>query len=363
MIITSKKADNGQVQCKTTKFCYKKKMSKNKNLFCSSLFVSIIAISSGCRQETLQPLEPPDSDSVSISKSLAPLEAQAIQFVRESLLDNNPLVRTNAIEVVSVGRRTDLMPIVVALVNDDFTPVKFALALAVGKLRYYEGKKAVQKLLKDEDQNVRIAAAFAMTMLRDGNYISYLKEAIRSDDNKVRANAALLLGLLGKKDALDDLYRALRAEDSDDKVRFQAVESIAMLGDEKIYPKLWAMLLSAYVEDRLMGIRAMGALRTPQARNAIITMLDDELPEVRLVAAKQLGNLGQTEGEYEVLNYLKKPPTQDDPQTIERTNVLAAMAIGQIGTLRLVNFLPKLLKNESKTVRLAAAEAIFILMQ
>jgi HEAT repeat protein len=360
MRIKSTKVRKVQTKSKTNESSCRNNILKNKLIFSLTPLVVIISIFSGCEQQTSQSL---DTSSVSISKSLAPLDAQATQLVREALINNSPLVRTNAIEVVSVGRRVDLMPIVVALVNDDFAPVKFALALAVGKLRYYGGKKAIKKLLHDQDQNVKIAAAFALTMLRDGDYTRLLKEAIRSNDNKVRANAALLLGLLGKKDALDDLYRALRAQDSDDKVRFQAVESIAMLGDEKIYPKLWAMLLSAYVEDRLVGIRAMGALRTPQARNAIITMLDDELLEVRLVAAQQLGNLGQTEGEYEVLKFLKNPTTQDDSQAIERRNVLAALAIARIGTLRLVNFLPKLLKNESIVVRLAAAEAIFTLQQ
>jgi HEAT repeat protein len=325
------------------------------------LFLVVITTLSGCEQQNPQFPKLYDDETVSVSQFLAPFDTQAEQIVREALVDNSSLVRTNAIEVVSAGNRLNLMPIVAALQNDDFTPVRFAVALAVGDLRYYGGRKAIRKLLQDKDSNVRIAAAYAMTKLRDGDYTRLLKGAIRSKDKTVRANAALLLGLLGNKNALKDLYWVMQDPGSDDKVRFQAVEAIAMLRDEKIYTKLWAMLISAYVEDKIMGIKSMGALRTPKARNALITMLDDDLVEVRLAAAEQLGALGQTTGEVEVLDFLRNPDTKDDPQANERRNVLAALAIARIGTPQLVNFLPKLLENDSKAVRLAAARAVFIL--
>ncbi len=340
-----------------------KNILNNKLVFYSSLLVVAAAVLLGCEQWAPQPPGASDTTSVFVSKSLASLNIQATQEVREALVDSSPIVKTNAIEVVSVSRRMDLMPNVVALLNDDFVPVRFALAIAVGELRYYGGKKAVKKLLQDEDQNVRIAAAYALTKLRDGNYTRFLRDAILSENKTVRANAALLLGLLGNKEALKDLYWALRAADSDDKVRFQAVEAIAMLGDEKIYPTIWAMLINAYADDRIMGIRAMGSLRTQQAKNALITMLDDELLEIRLAAAEQLGTLKQTTGEPEVLEFLRNPPPREDTQANERRNVLAARAIARIGTPHLVKFLPKLLKNESKAVRLAAAQAVFMLQQ
>lgn len=354
------KAKSSRAKYEDSAMRHRKIILENKLVFCSSLLFVMAAALSGCEQRASQL---PNAASVSLSRSLAPLDAQATQLVREALVDSSPIVRTHAIEVVSEGRRVDLMPIVVALLKDDFAPVRFALALAVGDLRYYGGKKAIKKLLRDEDQNVRIAAAYAMTRLRDSDYTWLLRDAIRSENETVRANAALLLGLLGNKNALKDLYGALRAPDSDDMVRFQAAEAIAMLGDEKIYPRLWAMLISTYADDRIMGIRAMGALRTPQASNALITMLDDKLLEVRLAAAERLGALGQTTGEAEVLDFLKNPGARDDTQANERRNVLAALAIARIGTPRLVDFLPKLLKNESKAVRLAAAQAVFILQQ
>ena len=47
-----------------------------------------------------------------------------------------------------------------------------------------------------------------------------------------------------------------------------------------------------------------------------------------------------------------------DIESAERVKVLTALAIGRIGTPVLVRFLPGLLQDKSKFVRLAAAKAV-----
>jgi len=47
-----------------------------------------------------------------------------------------------------------------------------------------------------------------------------------------------------------------------------------------------------------------------------------------------------------------------DSEERERANVLAAMAIGQIGTAPVTRFLPQLMRDDSKFVRIAAARAV-----
>jgi HEAT repeat protein len=269
-------------------------------------------------------------------------------------------MRVNAIEVVATTERVKLMPQVQRLLNDEFVPVRFAAALAIGDLEYTLAEREVSRLLNDGDENVRIAAAYAIGKLGSAESFEILREAIVSRDQTLRANAALLLGKSGDKRALKLLYITLRREDSDDKVRFQAAESIAMLGDERIVPKLWTMLISAYADVRVIGVKATGALGTMQARNTLATMLDDDVPEVRLAAAEQLGALGDKAGELVVLEvFTKGLTTKMDKRGVERVNVFAALAIGKIATPRLTKFLPRLLRDESKAVRLAAAKAVF----
>jgi HEAT repeat protein len=313
--------------------------------------------------ESLQPrLNRDTSREVGIESGLVSpdLIGEAVRIVEAALADADPQIRVNAIEVVAATRRVELMPKVRRLLRDEFVPVRFAAALAVGDVRYRFARESVEQRLKDPDENVRIAAAYALVRL--GHLDSFgllIRKAIISKDQAVRANAALILGKSGDARQLKLLNWALSDRDSSDKVRFQVAEAMAMLGDEQVYPKLWAMLISAYADDRVMGIKAMGALGTEPAKNALITMLDDKVLEVRLVAAGQLGALGSSLGESEVLDVFRRNLTAGmDADGLERVHMFTALAVGQIRTAAVTEFLPKLLKNQSKRVRIAVAKAV-----
>jgi len=292
----------------------------------------------GCN-DSLQ--KTPHWPGAAIDSDLVP---EATRIISQGLADADPIIRVNAIEVVAVTERIRLMPKVQRLLKDEFVPVRFAAALAVGDLEYSLAQKQVAQLLNDQNENVRIAAAYAMSKL----------------GSPESSDAAFLLGKSGDKSALRSLWWALHSRDSDYKVKFQAVEAIAGLGDTAIFRKLWATVFSTYADDRIIGIRAMGALGTPKAREVLITKLDDDILEVRLAAAEQLGMLGSSAGEPEVLDVFAKNLTAGlDKGRLERVNVFTALAIGQIRTPRLKKFLPRLLKDESKSVRIAAAKAVF----
>lgn len=316
------------------------------------VFLSLLTVCS-CNE----PLQ--DISASADSKLVNSLVPEAVRIIDAALTDNDPQIRVNAIEVVAATRQVKLMPKVERLLRDEFVPVRFAAALAVGDTQYRFARESVGQLLRDRDENVRIAAAYALVRLGYVDSFGLIRKAIVSKDQTVRANAALVLGKSGDARQLKLLNWALSDRDSGDKVRFQVAEAMAMLGDEQVYPKLWTMLISAYADDRVMGIKAMGALGTELAKNALITMLDDKVLEVRLVAAGQLGALGSSMGESEVLDVFGKNLTAGmDADGLERVHMFTALAIGQIRTAAVVEFLPKLLENQSKRVRIAAAKAV-----
>jgi len=307
----------------------------------------------GCARSP-QPAEGPDMGVV------GDLVGRAEEVVRQGLGDQNPLMRVNAIEVVASTGQVKMMPKVRRMLGDGSVRVRFAAALAVGELRYALARDEVAALLNDPDQNVRVAAAYATYSLGDATSLGILSKAIASSDQTVRANATLVLGKTRDKNALRMLYVALNMRDSDDRVRYQAVESIAKLGDETIYQRIWTMLISAYADVRIMGVRAMGALATIRARDSLVNMLDDDVPEVRLAVAEQLGKLGDKSGEGVVLDVFRRNLTATMvPEARERVGVLAALAVGQICTDNLRKFLPKLLTSPSQPIRLAAAKGVF----
>ncbi|MBN1796345.1 MAG: HEAT repeat domain-containing protein [Sedimentisphaerales bacterium] len=314
--------------------------------------VLILSVISGCK-ETIAKIEP--LGGVKVEK----LKPKALRVVEEGLSDTDPKIQTKAIEVIAAAGQKQLMPKVQAHLFNDYIPVRFAAALAIGDTEYYPARNQLSTLLNASDENTKIAAAYALYKLGHKQYLEIIKNAVKSPDQTVRANAVVLLGKSGDESVLELLYRAKDDEDSERRVRYLAVEAIARLGDEKIIEKIWTLLISKFVDNKLIGIRAMGALGTRKAEDVLITKLDDDILEVRLTAAEQLGKLSNQQGQEQVIQIFEdKLILGMDSEDKERVLVLAALAIGSIDTEELTKYLPKLVDDESKLVRLAAAQAI-----
>jgi len=336
----------------------KNKTQKHKNIVASIVYVLLFGCPAvfffGC-EESSQPMLGDD-----YFDNIASTQVEAYRIIQNALNDTNPMARVNAIEVVATTGQIKLMQKVQRLLQDEFTPVRFAAALAVGDLQFSPAKNQVSLLLKDKDINVIIAASYAMGRLGSTEYFEVIRKAINNSDQTVKANAAFLLGKTGDKGALNLLKSAQEDKNISDKVRFQILEARARLGDDEVLQKLWAIVYSAFADDRIMGIRAMGLLGTSKARDILVTKLDDSVLEVRLAAAGQLGKLRDRIGETEVLDVFEKNLAAGlDREASERANVLTALAIGEICSPALEKFLPQLMKNESKFVRIAAAMAVF----
>ncbi len=290
-------------------------------------------------------------------KSLLPRARAALLA---SLADPAASTRTHAIEVAATTNQKNLMPEILKLLGDRSVPVRFAAATAIGEMVCHGCREQAEKALQDTDENIRIAAAYSIARLGDNSHIPLIRQATKSGNPTVSANALLLLGKLGNKGDIALLYKAMRNNDAPEKVRFSALESIAMLGDDKICrEKLWPLLISKYADDRVTGIRAMGALGSAEAKTAIQTMLfSDDVIEVRLAAAEQLGRLNDQSGQDEVLAYFA---TRPDLNQSTISNGMAVMAIGRIGSEKLAAYLPAALQSTSNYIRLAAAQSVLLM--
>ena len=291
------------------------------------------------------------------------LRPQAMQILIEALEDK-PQIRAKAIEIaVSTGRK-ELSSKIKKLLTDDYVPVRFTAAMAIGDLGYSAAKPTLNRLLiKDTDENAKLAYCYGLYKLGDTEKLDSIKAGLKSSDEKIKANSILLLGKIGDKAVLGDLYKVMTDKNSSDRVSLQAAISIAKLGDEEIYPKIWTMLISVFADDRVLGIEAMGNLATAEAKNSLITMLDDPVIDVRLAAAAELGKLGDTSGEFVVIEAFERVLSSDLPSNDSKmTKIQAAFAISNICTSRTISYLPKLLKDDSELVRLSAAKAVLSCM-
>ena len=213
------------------------KKAKKQNKFYTKVLAAIalttcLLLSFGCEENLATRRDWPLTVSVD---TLLPYAARIIQ---DALADTDPLIRANAIEVVAKTKQVRLMPKVQRLMKDQFVPVRFSAAVAVGDFEYTLARNSVVELLQDKNENVRIAAIYALGRLGQMDSVTQIRKAITSSDQVIRANAALLLGKSGDTSKLTKqaLWWTLRREDSDDRVRFQTAEALAMLGDERIYP-------------------------------------------------------------------------------------------------------------------------------
>lgn len=283
----------------------------------------------------------------------------AIRVVQQSLGDLNGIMRANSIETVRDTNLRELMPLVTSRLKDESVPVRFAAAVAVGDMQYIAAKFDLKEMLNDSNANVRIAAAYALSRIERPDYADMIRKVVTSDNMTLRANAVLLLGKLGDTRDLRLIRWALHNQDSGDKVKLAAIEAVARLGDERIYERIWSLLISKHPDDRVIGIRAMGALKTIQSRDAIITMLDDEVWMVRLVAAEQLGRMGYQTGEAIVAQYLDKEYGKGRELPI--VDGMAILAVGHIGSERLSGYLVKALSHEIPAIQLRAAHGIILI--
>ena len=99
------------------------------------------------------------------SANVEKLRPRAMRIITDGLYFPDPQVRSNAIEAAANTNQLQLMPRVQQLLGDNFVPVRFAAAVAVGDMNYEPAAEDLDKLLTAPDQHTRLAAAYALVRL------------------------------------------------------------------------------------------------------------------------------------------------------------------------------------------------------
>lgn len=316
------------------------------------LILTVIGLVSSCSAK-----EQKQSHSLSVNPvSVQTLKSKALTILKNSFSDDSLYIRNHAIEVALSTEQKQMFSEIIERTKDDSVAVRFTAAIAIGDMNCQTCEEMLLTMLKDTNENIQIAAAYALLKIGNKSHYQKIRDAAKSSDNTLRANALLLLGKIGNKDDMPILYDALKDLDVQDKVHLQAVDSLAMMKDIQIYKsKLWPLLISKYADDRVMGIRGMGALGTKEAIDAIITCLKDDVQEVRLVAAEELGRLGNSQGTEELIRYFETNP---DLSKATMASGTAISAIGKLKANQLTGYLAKALDSQSPYLRLVAAQSV-----
>ncbi|MGH2826578.1 MAG: HEAT repeat domain-containing protein [Actinomycetota bacterium] len=194
------------------------------------------------------------------------------------------------------------------------------------------------------------ASAAVVDLLEARGAIEAARRRTRRMGAVGRARAAEFLGSARSARALPEVIRLL--DDRIFEVRIVAARALGQLGDSTAIPDLLAALDAP--RPLPAGPVAMSLLRLGRAGGAqqVCAGLRGRLPATRAVAAEVVGKLGVLEAVDDVIKLL-------DREEVPEVRVAAARALGEIGSARACGPLVSCLEEDLTTaVRAEAAEAL-----
>jgi HEAT repeat protein len=276
------------------------------------------------------------------------LRSTAEREIRQSFSSSDPRIRANAMEAAQLTLGRGATDLIAAGMNDKNPIVRFAALMAAGKLRLTSLHDRALELADDPSVKVQLGSRFALHRMGDTHLSQDLVQMAKDPNPRSREDVAFVLGQLGETSALKILRRM--STDPDTDVRLQVADSMWRLGDEQGLEKLVAGLVSRAPDLQMLSLIAMVGPKDARVAEYVRGKLVAPYPEVGLVAARSLGELGLDNGYGLAMQYL----ASEAP----RQRFLAAIALGVIGRSDAQPSLAPLLKDEDARVRLAAATAI-----
>ena len=233
---------------------------------------------------------------------------------------------------------------------------------------------ALRPLLDDDSPDVRYAAALALGRLGDREAVDRLIHMAQQDEEPMPRQAALAaLGDIGDPRATETLCEILTSPLAD--MRFQAVAALPRVAPELAPGQLSRALDDTDPEVRAGAAAALGDLRHLPARDRLAEMIrgEDDL-QVQLEAAAALARMGDRRGTEVLVRLLSHRDFRllaaehlflcPDPAARQRLQaalyrwlsppllkVWAAAALTRLGDLPARQRLVKLLRHRAETVR------------
>jgi HEAT repeat protein len=204
----------------------------------------------------------------------------AVPDLIEELKNPEETVRaTAALALGTLGPTNRVLPILVSALGDKSAIVREVVVNVLGKLRPADQiVPALIAALDDQYPSVTLAAIVSLRQFRGANRsaVSRLVQLLKSNDKEIRVASATALASIDPHASADAALPVILAELS--AKRSKALGSPAVeKEDDRSY---------------LCHALAEFSRTSDQAFQALIALLDDESPEIRLAVVWNLGNLG-----------------------------------------------------------------------
>ncbi len=150
--------------------------------------------------EPLEPAAPPDYKPTPLDPAL---RQAALDELNNDCVSTDPFLRSNALEALSeVAPDAAQRPVLDAL-SDPEANVRFAAAVAAGRLQIRLAYRPLLAMVEDPDLRVRAAIRFALHRLGDTRFSHELEKLAANPDPRVRASTAQVLGILHEPSAAE----------------------------------------------------------------------------------------------------------------------------------------------------------------
>lgn len=238
-------------------------------------------------------------------------------IIHEGLADRSPMVRALAAEAVGKAGMTELIPVLVKLVNDENPEVRHRGTAALVKLADLsrEGVSGsavhlsesdnpdcrmqavklfgalretahLRFMCKDEDFLVRREAIATLGELRIPESAAILFMALADEETDVRLAAATALGWSGYTD--DSGYLLLALEDSSQRVQAAIIKSLGLRREQTSFEKIEQFTTSSSGMLKIAAMNALAQIDPARAAGLLSAAQNDPDEEVSRVASHLL---------------------------------------------------------------------------
>ena len=181
----------------------------------------------------------------------------AVKPLIADLKDNDPLVRSNAVQALGVIKDPRAVEPLVAVLNDKDPLIQRQAVKALGRINDLRALEPLIGVLENREKkpHVRMSAAEALGMMGDSRAVEPLVAALNDQYWDVRGHAAEALGRIRDPSAVEPLIAALK--DQDATVRGNAVDGLAKINDPRAIEALSAALTDKSKTVRKKAARAL----------------------------------------------------------------------------------------------------------
>jgi HEAT repeat protein len=222
-----------------------------------------------------------------------------VELLLNDLRNENPDKRKMACLALGKAKSIRAVDLLIGALNDKEMIVRECAAEALGEIGDPRAIDALINALKDKQYYVRLEAATALGQIGDVKALEPLIENMDDENQVVREKAAQAIGEicgLGDTCGIDEVGVLLQdLKDQSKGVRWRASDALVKIGRPSVEP-LIAMLADKDADIKIRAAKSLGEIGDERALEPLANLLRDKDPDVRDAAGKATERIKRQNG-------------------------------------------------------------------